>query len=194
MSPYQEKLAAAKAERQRHIDAWRVSGLTQAAYAAAQGIHATTFNGWLRAAQRALDAMAGVAGAAGDQEAPAAAETATATINTAPVLTIRPVLVQSAAHSPVSALPSPPSPPSPPSAPSASAPSPSMASMPVAPMSPSINASVPESRITLHGLGGWHLKLTDSVDTAWLASLLRELDAAPTAPTAPTAPKRAGTC
>lgn len=190
MSPHQEKLAAAKAERQRHIDAWRISGLTQAAYAAAQGIHATTFNGWLRAAQRALDAIAGVAGAAGDKEAAAAAaESATATINTAPVLTIRPVLVQSAACAPVSALPSPSSPSSPPSAPS---PSPSIATLPIVHMmSPSINATVPESRITLHGLGGWRLRLTDSVSTTWLAALLRELDAAPTAPTTP---KRAGTC
>lgn len=185
MSPYQEKLAAAKAERQRHIAAWRASGLTQAAYAVAQGIHATTFNGWLRAAQRALDAIAGVAGAAGEKGAPAAAERATAPINTAPVFTIRPVLVQSAARAPVSALPSPSSQRSAPS------PSPSMATLPVAPMSPSINATVPESRITLTGLGGWHLKLTDGVGPAWLATLMRALDAAPAAPTAP---KRAGTC
>ena len=182
MSPYQEKLAAAKAERQRHIAAWRASGLTQAAYAAAQGIHATTFNGWLRAAQRALDAIAGVAGETGDKAAPAPAARATATINTAPVLTIRPVLVQSAARSQVSALPSPPSP------------SPSLAAMPVALMSPTINAAVPQSRITLHGLGGWHLNLTDSVGAAWLASLLRALDAAPIGPIAPAAPRRAGTC
>ena len=160
MSPYQEKLAAAKAERRRHIEAWRSSGLTQAFYAEAQGIHATTLNGWLRAAQRAVAAAATAA--------------ATANVKTTPTLTIRPVLVQSAARSPVSALPSPPP-----------SPSPSMAAVPVAPMSPTLNATVPEQRITLTGLGGWRLSLAVDVGTTWLASLLRELDAAP---------KRAGTC
>ena len=47
MNGYQEKLARARRARTEHVESWRSSGLSQAAYCAAHGINATTFNGWV---------------------------------------------------------------------------------------------------------------------------------------------------
>ena len=47
MSDLSNKLRAAREQRTRHLQAWRASGVTQAAYCRAQGLNATTFSGWL---------------------------------------------------------------------------------------------------------------------------------------------------
>ena len=70
MNGYQEKLARARRVRTEHVEAWRSSGLSQAAYCAAHGINATTFNGWVAAGRNLRQ---GIAAGAADKDASAPA-------------------------------------------------------------------------------------------------------------------------
>ena len=70
MNGYREKLARARRARIEHVEAWRSSGLSQAAHCAAHGINATTFNGWVMVDRRARQ---GIAAGGVDKDASASA-------------------------------------------------------------------------------------------------------------------------
>jgi len=70
MNRYQEKLARARRARTEHVESWRSSGLSQVACCAAQGINATTFNGWVAAGRNLRQ---GIAAGATETDASASA-------------------------------------------------------------------------------------------------------------------------
>ena len=151
MTGYQEKLIRARRERTEHVEAWRSSGLSQAAYCAAHGINATTFNGWVM-----VDRIARHGTAAGIAETDADASARASAPAAAPPLArteggaaskLREIAVRSLTAVPVN-------------------------------LKGETLASPPKRRteITIKGAGGWCIELSAEVSTRWLGALLREID------------------
>ena len=149
MNGYQEKLARARRERAEHVEAWRSSGLSQAAYCAAHGINATTFNGWVSAGRNLRQGIATDAtktGASAGASAPAAVPPLATTEDRAPSK-LRVIAVGKLTAVPVN-------------------------------LKGETLASPPKRRteITIKGAGGWCIELSTEISTRWLGALLHEID------------------
>ena len=147
MNGYQEKLARARQARTEHVEAWRNSGLSQAACCAAHGINATTFNGWVRASRILRQ---GVAAGAAETDASASAEAAApplARTEGGAASKLREIAVRTLTAVPVNlrgeTLVSPPK---------------------------------QRTEITIKGAGGWRIEMSTEISTRWLGALLREID------------------
>ena len=149
MNGYQEKLARARRARIEHVEAWRSSGLSQAAHCAAHGINATTFNGWVMVDRRARQGIAagGVeTGASASASASAAVPPLATTEDRAPSK-LRVIAVGKLTAVPVK-------------------------------LKGETLVSPPQRRtdIAIKGAGGWCIELGTEISTRWLGALLREID------------------
>ena len=147
MNGYQEKLARARRVRTEHVESWRSSGLSQAAYCAAHGINATTFNGWVAAGRNlrqgiATDATKTGAGASALAAVPLLARTegrAPSKLREIAVGTLTAVPVKLKGETLVS-------------------------------------QPKQRTEITIKGPGGWCIELGTEISARWLGALLREID------------------
>lgn len=151
MNGYQEKLAGARRVRTEHVASWRSSGLSQAAYCAAHGINATTFNGWVAAGPNlrqgiATDATKTGASAGASESAPAAVPPLARAEGRAPSK-LREIAVGTLTAVPVK-------------------------------LKGETLVSQPKQRteITIKGAGGWCIELSTEISARWLGALLREID------------------
>ena len=151
MNGYQEKLAGARRVRTEHVASWRSSGLSQAAYCAAHGINATTFNGWVAAGPNlrqgiATDATKTGASAGASESAPAAVPPLARAEGRAPSK-LREIAVGTLTAVPVK-------------------------------LKGETLVSQPKQRteITIKGAGGWCIELGTEISARWLGALLREID------------------
>ena len=147
MNGYQEKLARARRERAKHVEAWRSGGLSQAAYCAAHGINATTFNGWVRA-NRIL--RQGVAAGVAETDASASAAAAApplARTEGGAASKLREIAVRSLTAVSVKLQ-----------------------------GEASVSPPQQRTEITINGAGGWRIEMSTEISTRWLGALLREID------------------
>ena len=149
MNGYQEKLAGARRVRTEHVASWRSSGLSQAAYCAAHGINATTFNGWVAAGRNLRQSIATDAtktGASASESAPAAVQPLERTEGDAPSK-LREIAVRTLTAVPVKLK-----------------------------GETLVSPSKQRTEITIKGAGGWCIELSTELSARWLGALLREID------------------
>ena len=149
MNGYQEKLARARRARTEHVESWRSSGLSQAAYCAAHRINTTTFNGWVAAGRNLRQGIATDAtktGASASASASAAVPLLARTEGRAPS-TLREIAVRTLTAVPVK-------------------------------LKGETLVSQPKQRmeITIKGAGGWCIELSTEISARWLGAVLREID------------------
>ena len=147
MTGYQEKLTRARRARTEHVEAWRSGGLPQAAYCAAHGINATTFNGWVMVGRIARQ---GIAAGGVDTDASAGASAAVpplATTEDRAPSKLRVIAVGKLTAVPVNLK-----------------------------GETFVSPPKWRTEITIKGAGGWCIELSTEISTRWLGALLREID------------------